>query len=442
MNSLDLSVLVLAKREAANLRELLPAVHRVLEQGIPRYELLVVVERDDAETEAVARTCGATVVVQEESGYGAAFRDGFRRAAGRYVVALDADLSHDPDLILDLWAARGNAGLVIASRYVPGGHATMPASRKVLSRLLNTVVRRGLSLNVRDVSSGFRLYRREAVRPDALRARHFDVLEEALIDILADGWEISEIPFHYRPRRHGQSTVRLLAFGFSFVRSFPRMWRLRNSAFSADYDERAFNSVIPLQRYWQRTRHKLIGAFVDPRTRILDLGCGSSRIILGLSDAVALDIQLKKLRRIRGRHRRVVQGTITSLPFGDRTFDTVICSQVIEHVPRELVSFAEMNRVLRLGGTLVIGTPDYGTVTWPLLEWAYGLVHPDGYVHEHINHYTAQTLSRELTDNGFGIVAHAYVGGGELIYKAEKVREAGAVANEPAGRPAVVGTTT
>jgi ubiquinone/menaquinone biosynthesis C-methylase UbiE len=153
----------------------------------------------------------------------------------------------------------------------------------------------------------------------------------------------------------------------------------------------------------------------------LDIGCGSSRIILGLADAVALDIQLKKLRRIQGRHARLVQGTIASLPFSDGAFETVICSQVIEHIPRELVDFAEMNRVLVLGGTLTIGTPDYGTIIWPLLERAYGIVHPDGYVHQHINHYTAATLARGLTENGFAIRAKAYVGGGELIYQAQKV---------------------
>jgi len=80
------------------------------------------------------------------------------------------------------------------------------------------------------VSSGFRLYRREALDGIDLRAANFDVLEEVLINILTRGWEIREIPFHYQPRQEGRSKARLLAFGWSFVRSFRRMRQLRWSA--------------------------------------------------------------------------------------------------------------------------------------------------------------------------------------------------------------------
>ena len=420
-NTLDLTVLILAKHEAENLHQLLPSIHKTLAGTGIRYDVLVVVDRDDEATATVSREHGAKVTAQPAPGYGAAFGHGLQTATGEYIAAIDADLSHNPDVILRLWEARSGAGLVIASRYVPGGRADMPLSRQILSRSLNAFVRHGLSLGVRDVSSGFRLYRRDAISNVELRAQHFDVLEEVLIQITADGWAIREIPFHYRPRVHGRSHVRLLAFGWSFLVSFVSMWQLRNSVFSADYDERAFNSLIPLQRYWQRTRHELILRFQQRGCRTLDIGCGSSRIILSLPHIIGLDIQLKKLRRIQARAPRVVQGTITSLPFADGAFEAVICSQVIEHVPRELVSFAELNRVISPGGTLTIGTPDYDTWTWPLLEWAYGIVHPGGYVDEHINHYTAASLAQELTDNGFEILDKAYVGGGELIYQARKV---------------------
>jgi ubiquinone/menaquinone biosynthesis C-methylase UbiE len=199
-----------------------------------------------------------------------------------------------------------------------------------------------------------------------------------------------------------------------------RLWVLRNSAFSADYDERAYNSLIPLQRYWQRARYRIITGFVDPRSHILDIGCGSSRIVQALPFAVGLDIQLKKLRRISGSTRKLVQATLTRLPFRDGAFETLICSQVIEHVPEPLVDWQEFNRVLAPGGTFVVGTPDYATVAWPLLEYLYGLVHPKGYVNEHINRYTAAGLRRSLEEHGFTITDAAYVGGGELIYRARK----------------------
>jgi ubiquinone/menaquinone biosynthesis C-methylase UbiE len=178
--------------------------------------------------------------------------------------------------------------------------------------------------------------------------------------------------------------------------------------------------VIPLQRYWQRARYARIREFVEPNRRTLDIGCGSSRIIQSLPSAVGLDIQLKKLRHISRTTVRLVQGSLTHLPFAAGAFETIVCSQVIEHVPHDQVDWTEMSRVLAPGGTLVIGTPDYATFTWRALEWAYGIVHPKGYVHEHINQYTARSLAQELEHHGFDITGTAYVGGGELIYRARK----------------------
>ena len=139
-----------------------------------------------------------------------------------------------------------------------------------------------------------------------------------------------------------------------------------------------------------------------------------------LPHAVGLDIQLKKLRRISASTRKLVQATLTTLPFRDAAFETLICSQVIEHVPEALVDWREFNRVLAPGGTFVVGTPDYATVAWPLLEYLYGLVHPRGYVNEHINRYTAASLRACLERHGFAVTDAAYVGGGELIYRARK----------------------
>jgi len=72
---------------------------------------------------------------------------------------MDADLSHPPTFVADLWAHRDEAEVLVASRYVPGGAATMPLLRALLSRILNRVFARGLGVPLEDLSSGFRLYR-------------------------------------------------------------------------------------------------------------------------------------------------------------------------------------------------------------------------------------------------------------------------------------------
>jgi SAM-dependent methyltransferase len=198
------------------------------------------------------------------------------------------------------------------------------------------------------------------------------------------------------------------------------MWRLRNSVESADYDHRAYDSPIWLQRYWQRTRHRIVLEFVGDRRQVLDVGCGSSRIILDLPHAVGFDIQPHKLRWLRPRHPRLARGTCFALPFRSGSLAAVINSQVIEHVPDDPAILNESLRVLKPGGLLILGTPDYGRRLWWVLEWIYGKVLPGAYAHEHITHFTHASLLEKLRQAGFEVLDCKYVGFCELIVQARK----------------------
>ncbi len=374
--------------------------------------------RDD--TAGVAARLGARVVGQARSGYGDALRTGFAAAAGAYVITMDADLSHEAEVIARLWAARDPMGIGIASRYVAGGSARTGLVRLLLSRLLNVVFSRGLSLRVRDVSSGFRIYPVAALEKLSAHADDFDILPEVLVQAHAEGWRITEIPFRYAPRRSGSSKARLLRLGAAYLRTFVRLWRLRNSIGAADYEERAYDSPIPLQRAWQRRRHEIVTRQAGARGRILDIGCGSSRILRDLPGAVGLDLSFRKLRYMRRYGIPLVHGSIFALPFRDRTVDVVVCSEVIEHVPGDPAPFAEMARVLRPGGILVLGTPDYGRRSWRIFEALYRRLAPGGYADEHITHYTHDELVTTVTGIGHRHLRTDYVLGSEMILTFER----------------------
>jgi dolichol-phosphate mannosyltransferase len=350
---------------------------------------------------------------------GVALRDAFSRARGRYVITVDPDVAPPMAFVRDLWDQREEGEIVIASRYAPGGHSETTRAREWGSRLLNAAVRRGLSLEARDCSSALRLYRRDVLEAIVFHARGYDFLQEVLVRAHAAGWRIREIPLRYTPnprvrKAHAKLTI-------AAARTLWGLWKLRNSIAAADYDCRAHDSVIPLQRYWQRSRYGHITELIAGAGAVLDAGCGSSHIIGALPPgSVALDVLANKLRFARRFRRPLVRGSIFALPFADESFPCVLSSQVIEHIPMAPSPIDELCRVLAPGGRLVLGTPDYDRAEWVYIEKLYGFFAPGGYADEHISHYTRAGLLEEFARRGYRHLETRYILRGELILSFEK----------------------
>jgi SAM-dependent methyltransferase len=399
-----------------NLERLLPAVRRALADLSIRTEVVVAVPR--RRVRALPDLPNVEVAVSERSGYGDILKAGMDAASGDFVVTMDADFSHRPDYLRTMWHHRNHGEVLLGSRYVRGAVPEMTLTRRWLSRVLNYTYRKTLSLPYRDLSSGFRLYHRRVLDDiGPPRGEGLDVLPEMVVRAYCQGWRITEVPFWYRGARPW-TRARMVRLGARFLRSLGRLFALRNSVKAADYDHRAFDSWIPLQRYWQRRRFSIIQSFA-PEGLILDIGCGSSRIVQALPHVVGVDLALRKLRWLRAPGRHLMQADMKRLPFRDGAFDAVICSEVIEHIPRDQVHLEELVRVIRPGGQLVLGTPDYGRRTWRALEWIYGRVFPGGYVKEHINRYTHGGLRFELEELGLQILDFAYVGHSEMIFRTQ-----------------------
>jgi dolichol-phosphate mannosyltransferase len=417
----ELAVVIPALHEAHNLRLLLPQLRDVLDGLAISYDLIIVDRRPDPETRALAGAFQARLLDQRERGYGAALALAFAEANAQFILTMDADLSHPPLYIQDLWQQRHSADVIIASRYVPGGQYDMPLLRSLLSRVLNLFFSRGLDLKVRDMSSGYRLYKARAVQSLNLQRRDFDILQEILVKAHAGGWRILEVPFNYAPRKHGSSHARVLAFGLSYLRTFRSLYRLRNSILSADYDARAHDSIVLPQRYWQRQRYHHIISLLHGEGPTLDVGSGSSHIITALPPgSVAVDILLPKLRYARTYGTLLAQASGFRLPFADASFPCVLCSQVIEHVPKDSPILAELDRVLAPGGALILGTPDYANWEWRFTEAVYQRVLPSAYADEHISHYSNDELVYLFRRRGYTLEATRYILHGELILKLRK----------------------
>jgi ubiquinone/menaquinone biosynthesis C-methylase UbiE len=391
-------------------------VHLALERLDVPHEILIAVPALDEDTRQTIEGHGCAIVSHPSATYGMMLRAAIERASGDYMVTIDADELQPLDIIAKLWRARGAAEIVIGSRYIPGGAAEMPIFRRLASKVLNLVFSRGLDLQVQDMSSGFRLYNSPVLKGLVLESKEFEILQEILVQARMMGFQIVEIPFPYRSR--DPDYLRALQFGWSYLRTFARLWRLRNSIASADYDARAYNALMPPQRYWQRQRYKIITTLIQQNgnEKCVDVGCGSSRMIGALPQgSLVLDILIRKLRYAKQFGRPAIQASIFHLPIPEEAFPCVLCSQVIEHVPRANV-LEELDRVLQPGGFLILGTPDYGRWQWLVIEWLYKALLPQAYADEHITHYTYHELVNEFVSRrGYRLETTNYILKGELI---------------------------
>ena len=265
------------------------------------------------------------------------------------------------------------------------------------------------------------MYRATVLRSFATKNHDFAILQEILVNAHCEGFRVLEIPFFYHPRQSGRSHAHIIAFGLSYARTLLTLYRLRNSILSADYDHRAHDSIIPPQRYWQRQRFKHVTELVEGEGPVLDVGCGSSAIIGALPQgSVAVDVLLRKLRYNRVFPAGRVQGSGFKLPCKSRSFPCVLCSQVIEHVPKHMGFLEELVRVLKPGGALVLGTPDYANWQWRLIEAIYERVMPGAYADEHISHYSKAELAEHFAALGLEVEEVRYILKGELIMKMRK----------------------
>jgi dolichol-phosphate mannosyltransferase len=161
-------------------------------------------------------TRGRVEVLHRRSprGLGLAYRDGFRRALqgdDELIVQMDADLSHDPCHLPAMVAATAEADLVIGSRYLHGvSVVNWPLHRLALSVFANRYARTVTRVAVRDCTSGFRCWRREAlarVPLDRVRSEGYAFQVEMLYEAARSGCRIAEVPIVFVERRRGVSKL-------------------------------------------------------------------------------------------------------------------------------------------------------------------------------------------------------------------------------------------
>jgi len=169
-------------------------------------------------------------------GLRSAYIEGFRKAfdlESDAVVQMDADFSHDPAVLTEMAERLTSSDVVIGSRYIRGGSLDerWPLWRRALSAFGNNYARTILGFPLHDVTTGYRMWRREALQAmplDRIRSNGYIFLVEMAYVAFLMEYDITEVPIHFADRRWGKSKMSLKIQLEAAIRIWDVWWHYRD----------------------------------------------------------------------------------------------------------------------------------------------------------------------------------------------------------------------
>jgi dolichol-phosphate mannosyltransferase len=201
---MKISVIIPIKNEPL-INELIKEVHRNL---IDYKHEIIIIDKSDKKPNII----DAEFFSQKSDGLGNAVIEGFGYANGDVIITMDGDFSHNPkDLTRFVKKIKEGYDIVIGSRYVQGGSIkNWNPYRKITSKSANMLSSFLLGVNVNDITSNYRCYRKyvlNSIGLNKIKSGGYAFIQEILYLSKLDGFKIAEIPIVFVDREYGKSKL-------------------------------------------------------------------------------------------------------------------------------------------------------------------------------------------------------------------------------------------
>jgi SAM-dependent methyltransferase len=377
-----LGVVVPCFNESATVVALL---ERVLASPVVREVVVVDDGSTDGTADLVASVTDARVrlVRQPENlGKGAALRRAFAEVTSDYVVVQDADLEYDPDeyprLLGPLLADQ--ADVVYGSRFASGApHRVLYYWHSVGNRLLTTVSNMCSGLNLTDMETCYKAFRREVLDALDLQEDRFGVEPEITAKVARGRWRVYEVGISYSGRTYAEGKKIGWRDGVSAVRAIvrysPLLEPLNGHAVLrddepvqfAESDEELATTLDSLRSavHYQEWIFGMFDGYLG--RNVLEVGAGHGDFTADLLDSgrsvTALDMSARCCALLRDRFAdrpglEVVEGDVAALSPAHQ-YDSALLINVLEHIDDDVGALHSLRASIRPGGHLLLFVPAF-----------------------------------------------------------------------------------
>ncbi len=226
----SISIVIPAFNEIENLRILIPEIWNQTNR-FKDIEILIVLPTTAGigEKEEILDLGAIPITRTPGDTFGDAIRSGIKnvRIISSYVLFMDADGSHSPRTIPRLVdeITKNDSDIVIASRYIDGGSTDNSLVLRAMSKILNYTFALVLGLKIKDISTNFKIYKRELLFDSKLVCKNYDIVEEMLLEAkkIKPNLKVIEIPDHFHERVYGESKRKLSVFIATYLATLIRL---------------------------------------------------------------------------------------------------------------------------------------------------------------------------------------------------------------------------